>query len=47
MSKNKVPDQHGYRYPDLFNNYGTETQCINALLSGNGQMVLFVLLAHQ
>ncbi|MCG6201203.1 transposase, partial [Psychromonas antarctica] len=31
MSKNKVQHQHGYSLPDLFKNYGTEAQCINAL----------------
>ncbi|MCK5776955.1 MAG: IS1595 family transposase [Bacteroidales bacterium] len=31
MSKNKIQHQHGYSLPDLFNNYGTEEQCINAL----------------
>jgi len=31
MSKNKVQHQHGYSLPELFKNYGTEIQCINAL----------------
>ena len=37
MSKNKVQHQHGYSFPDLFNPYGTDTQCINALLKWKWQ----------
>jgi len=31
MSKNKIQYQCGYSLPDLFENYGSEEQCINAL----------------
>lgn len=31
MSKNMVQHQHGYSFLDLFKNYGTEKQCIDAL----------------
>lgn len=31
MCKNKVQFQSGYSLIELFNNYGTENQCIEAL----------------
>jgi len=31
MSKNKVQFQAGYSLIDLFHNYGTENQCVEAL----------------
>ena len=33
MSKNKIQHQHGYSLPDLFKNYGSEEQCIQALFN--------------
>lgn len=31
MSKNMIQHQHGYSLLELFKNYGTEKQCIDAL----------------
>lgn len=30
MSKNQIQYQSGYSLPDLFKNYGSEQQCIDA-----------------
>ena len=39
MAKNKVQFQEGYSLPDLFNDYGSEKQCEEVYLAGNGQMI--------
>jgi len=32
-----IQHQHGYSLLELCKNYGTEKQCVHALLHGNGQ----------